>query len=172
MKIFAIETLNAFAVGADDVNTTQPCYMYTTQHGTFFIGNSEGDVCVIAHKTDLSPDGDLSNTKRYHPDDAPTWSKYSKIARVIGSANVVEVFGEHKRRVLRGWVGKEFIFSSLENGGRKAVVLLPSDKIRTLHPKDLGLNRCWRKGCPFDRKYKAVGSQSTYFTRISHITVL
>lgn len=60
----------------------------------------------------------------------------------------------------------------LENGGKKAVVLLPSDKVRALRPKNLGLNRCWRNGCPLDRKYKSVGRQSAYLTRLLHITAL
>lgn len=172
MKVFAIDTINCFAIGADDVNTTLPCFMYTSQHGTFFIGNHEGDVCVTAHGTDLQPSDDWANTKRYRPDDAPTWPQHSTIARVLGSPNVAEVFGEYKNRVLRGWISKEFIFSRLENGGKKVIALLPSDKVRALRPKDLGLNRCWRNGCPLDRKYKSVGRQSAYLTRLFYITAV
>lgn len=150
MKVFAIDTVNCFAIGADDVDVKQRCFLYTSQHGTFFIGNHEGDVCVTAHETDMCPNEDWANTKRYHPDDVPTWSQWSKIARVVGSPNVVEVFTTQTRRVLRGWMSeREFIFSFIDNGGKRITALLPNDKVRALRPKDMGLNRGWAKCLPF-----------------------
>lgn len=169
MKIYEIESTKIHALGADDLDTSKPCFLYTSEHGVFFVGNCEGDAKVTAKPSCLvwPENAVVADTKTYHPENRNTWTQHSCIARIMGSAHVCEVFRPSllSKRVLRGWVCQNtFIFSLLPNGGEKATVLIPG-KVRTLKPKNLSLLKAWRNGCPVERKYQSLNNMSNYLVK-------